>query len=63
MTFIEPKKENIGKAKRVCWKLQNEENHMYFEEIIYQKGRERILVKNELYKDGLLIKYDFEKNA
>ena len=63
MTFIEPKKENIGKAKRICWNLQNKENHMYFEEIIYQNGRERILGNNELYKDGLLIKYDFKKNA
>ena len=63
MTFIEPIKQNLGKSKSIYWNLQNEENHIYFEEIIYQKGRERTFKNKEIYKDGLLTEYKFEKNA
>ena len=38
MTFIEPTKENLGKSKRICWNLQEEKYHMYFEEVIYRRG-------------------------
>ena len=63
MTFIEPIKENLGKSKRICWNLQDERYHMYFEELIYKKGGDHSLNYPEVYKDGCLIRYYFEQSA
>ncbi len=63
MTYIEPLKENLGKAKLVCWNLQNKENHMYFEEVICSKGGERSINTPKIYRDGMLVKYEFETSA
>lgn len=63
MTHIEPLKENLGKSKRICWNLQNDRYHMYFEEVIYKKGGDHSINLQEIYKDGLLMKYYFEASA
>ena len=63
MTFIEPKKENLEKTKRVCWNLQDEKYHMYFEEVIYKRGGDTCINSPHFYKDGLFVKYNYERKA
>lgn len=63
MTYIEPNKENYGKSRRICWNLQNKQNHMYFEEVIYKKGGEIPLNFPEIYKDGCLVEYNLSRSA
>jgi len=63
MTFIEPTKENLGKAKRICWNLQDEKYHMYFEEVIYKKGGHFSIQTPHFYKNGLFVQYNYEHNA
>ncbi len=63
MTYIEPNKENYGKSRRICWNLQNKQNHMYFEEVIYKKGGEIPLNFPEIYKDGCLVEYNLPRSA
>ena len=52
MTFIEPARENLGKAKRICWNMQNSKYHMFFEEFIYTRGERPPLNFPEVYKNG-----------
>lgn len=63
MTRIEPLKENLGKSKRICWNLQNEKNHMYFEEVIYKRGGDTSINTPHFYKDGFFIQYNYERKA
>ena len=63
MTFIEPSRENLDKAKRICWNLQNEKYHMFFEEFVYTRGERPSLNMYEVYKDGCLITYNFDRSA
>lgn len=60
ITDIAILKENLGKSLRICWNLQDEKYHMYFEEIIYKKGRDLVLKTPELYTGRNLIKYNIE---
>ena len=63
MTHIEPLKENLGKTKRICWNLQNEKYHMYFEEVIYKRGGDTSINSPHFYKDGLFVQYNYEQKA
>ena len=63
MTCVYPSKENLGKSKRLCWNLQDEQYHMYFEEVIYKKGGDSSIHTPHFYKDGLFVQYDCERNA
>lgn len=63
VTHVEPVKENLGKTKRICWNLQEEKYHMYFEEVIYKNGGETSVSTPHLYKDGLFILYKYERKA
>ena len=60
MTFIEPARENLGKAKRICWNMQDSKYHMFFEEFVYTRGERPPLNFPEVYKNGCLIRYNFE---
>ena len=63
VTHVEPKKENLGKSKRICWNLQEEKYHMYFEEVIYKIGGETSINSPHFYKDGLFVQYNYEQKA
>lgn len=63
MTHVEPTKENLGKTKRICWNLQEEEYHMYFEEVIYRRGGDWSVSSPHFYKDGLFVQYNYERKA
>ena len=63
VTHVEPVKENLGKTKRICWNLQEEKYHMYFEEVIYKNGGETSINSPHFYKDGLFVKYNYERKA
>lgn len=63
MTHVEPIKENLGKTKRICWNLQEEEYHMYFEEVIYRRGGDWSVSTPHFYKDGLFVQYNYERKA
>ena len=63
ITHVEPKKENLGKSKRIYWNLQEEEYHMYFEEVIYRRGGDWSVSSPHFYKDGLFVQYNYERKA
>ncbi len=63
VTHVEPVKENLGKTKRICWNLQEERYHMYFEEVIYKRGGDWSVSTPHFYKDGLFIRYKYECKA
>ena len=63
MAYLETTQENLGKSKRICWNLQDKKYHMYFEEFVYTWGERPPLDMYEVYKDGCLITYNFERSA
>ena len=63
ITHVEPKKENLGKSKRIYWNLQEEKYHMYFEEVIYRRGGDWSVSTPHFYKDGLFVQYNYERKA
>lgn len=63
VTHVEPKKENLGKTKRICWNLQNEKYHMYFDEVIYRRGGDWSVSTPHFYKDGIFVQYNYERMA
>ena len=63
MTHIEPIKENLRHSKRICWNLQDDQYHMYFEEVIYQRGGDKSIHTPHFYKDGLFVQYDYERKS
>ena len=63
ITHVEPIKENLGKSKRICWNLQEEKYHMYFEEVIYRRGGDWSVSTPHFYKDGLFVQYNYERKA
>ena len=63
VTHVEPIKENLGKSKRICWNLQEEKYHMYFEEVIYNRGGDTSISTPHFYKDGLFVQYNYERKA
>ena len=63
MTRVEPAKENLGKSKCICWNLQDEKYHMYFEEVIYKNCGWFNINTPHFYKDGLFVQYNYEYNG
>ena len=63
MTHIEPLKENLWHSKRIFWNLQDDRYHMYFEEVIYQRGGDKSIHTPHFYKDGLFVQYDYERKV
>lgn len=63
MTHVKPVKKNLGRTKRICWNLQEEKYHMYFEEVIYKRGGDWSVSTPHFYKDGLFVQYNYEQKA
>lgn len=63
MTHVVPIEENLGRTKRICWNLQDDKYHMYFEEVIYKRGGDWSVSTPHFYKDGLFVQYNYERKA